>query len=614
MLRFFISLLYLILLFGIPLSSGQSKKDSASRAVNAITASYKSGKLDNGQYLDQVYSTMQSLLAENIDFSSQELIRLLKPYKDAAINSKDKTQLRKYYAIFCNQAQMTGQYGEMLYYAEKIDHLEREIKNKPSLTGTTVIMDYYATHQNPHKVKEIYARDKKYLLGIAERVDKKEISAEEMIQTAIIFEKATQALYKLGDTLGGSEAKAAIKKIATTLKNDYHADNNIISNVNYLANLATYHAALTSEGPDRLLPSFRTLEQQLADSTTPEYLKQYIEPTLVDWKLAYYLHYKNFDSAQYYLKVYEEYDKVEGNLYNKFVLKKFKAMLAYNNASYLESADELFLGVSILDSFRATLVNDIDELLYAQAKAEEQQSLLQEATVKQTNTERNLLISGIIIIALILSGVFIIQYIRHKQKNRFLEFKLNMARNIHDETGPAFLYAQMLAKAERVDRQLPDKSELETQIDRTMEVIRHLSHDLKSSDIFKLGDLTTEIRNKLAKLNTNNQYKFQIDADIEKKQFISHLQFTHIKAILNECIANSIKHADFHNIRVSIQQDGKKLKVTYNDDGQGWEVNAGNNGIGLVNMEERVMRLNGKWEVENRYPNGYTIHFFVLLR
>lgn len=592
----------------------QNQQDSARKKISELTASHKSNKLADTLYLNQVYSNMQGYLANNIFFSNKELLLLLKLYRDVALKTGNKKYLRHYYAMLSNQAQMAGRYGEELYYAEKIDHLEQETYGKPSLAALSIIMDYYSVHQAPQKAIEVYLKQKTYLKTIPRLIQSKALTVNEAVQAMIVFEKAANALYKIKDTLEGNEAQQNLLNVANAVKTNYAADDNIQSNMRYLEVLTSYHRASAIENLKLYEACFLQLENLLADTTTPTYLKQYIEPTLVDWKLAYYLHHKNSDSARYYMSKYEQSGSAEGNPYNHFLLKKQRAQLYYNEGAYRQSADEFLSAALTLDSSRGTLVKDIDEMLYAQTKAEEQQLLLDEANQKKSHTERQLLIAGIVIAALVVSGIFLLQYNRRKQRNRFIDFKLNMARNIHDETGPALLYAQALAKANRAEQPAANKSELEKQIERTMEVIRHLSHDLKSDRLVTLFDLAQQTRATLDKLNPDNEFAYSLTEDIDKKQFISHLQFTQIRALLNECITNSIKHADFKNICIALRQNGKKLTITYQDDGKGWETKPESNGIGIKNMEERVLQLNGTWKLDNRYPDGYNINITVTLR
>ncbi|MDE1193366.1 MAG: hypothetical protein PW786_14665 [Arachidicoccus sp.] len=177
-----------------------------------------------------------------------------------------------------------------------------------------------------------------------------------------------------------------------------------------------------------------------------------------------------------------------------------------------------------------------------------------------------------------------------------------MARNIHDETGPALLYAKTLAKSSRNGF---EKSELEQHIEHTMEKIRSLSHELKSNKQYTLNNLVKDLEITLKKLNYGDAFSYTIYKNIDEKHFLSHYQYSQLKAILNECITNTIRHAIFDKISIALVCKNNKLIVSYEDNGKGWQEDKSNIGIGMKNMEERISQLNGDWILHNNYPNGY---------
>jgi signal transduction histidine kinase len=271
--------------------------------------------------------------------------------------------------------------------------------------------------------------------------------------------------------------------------------------------------------------------------------------------------------------------------------------------------------IETLDSSRSMLVRDIGDMMYARAESEERQLLLDEATAKNRETEKRLFVASVIVATLLIGGLFIVQLIRRKQKNKLLQFKLNMARNIHDEANPALLYAKALVKARRLDNDLEKSgSELERHIDHTMQLIRSLSHDLKSEKQYIQNDLVTKTHNTLNKLNVCGDFTFDIHENIDKKRFVSHYQFSQIMAVLNECITNTIKHASFDKINIAFSNSGNHLTITYGDNGKGWEKQYPDKGIGIINMGERIEQINGTMKIENNYPNGYEIVISCFLR
>src|SRR5690606_13074521 len=131
--------------------------------------------------------------------------------------------------------------------------------------------------------------------------------------------------------------------------------------------------------------------------------------------------------------------------------------------------------IGMIEKIRGKRDFEVDEMMYAKAVAEDQELKLYDLHQKQQAAKQKLLAGGVAIGLLLIGAVVIVFFI---SKKKFLEYKLNLARNIHDEANPALLYAKTLARFERLKLGLENKTELESHIDDTMELLRSLSHDL----------------------------------------------------------------------------------------------------------------------------------------
>jgi signal transduction histidine kinase len=70
--------------------------------------------------------------------------------------------------------------------------------------------------------------------------------------------------------------------------------------------------------------------------------------------------------------------------------------------------------------------------------------------------------------------------------------------------------------------------------------------------------------------------------------------------VLQEALTNVAKHADANQVRVALRCDAEAVSLTVEDDGQGFEVQAGTSaGIGLLGMQERIELLGGQLEIES---------------
>ena len=284
----------------------------------------------------------------------------------------------------------------------------------------------------------------------------------------------------------------------------------------------------------------------------------------------------------------------------------------YKNALYYHELSKLYSDSLSLEDQKGVIF----EAEQKYAAAQKEKTIARMETEKVRTQARYVKIFSFVIIALLLAAVAaLIFYLRARwQRANFLGFKLNVARNIHDETGPALLYAKVLAKTERLKQNETVKSELELHLDHTMEIIRSLSHDLKSEEQFTTTSLVMKCKEVLKKLNFNNDFTYDVTDKTNSNRFLSHFQFTNLKSILQECITNTIKHADFSAINIDFIKNGNKLRIVYFDNGKGWEIGEKPAGIGMTNIKERVSKLNGEFSLDNNYPNGYRLRIDVLLQ
>jgi signal transduction histidine kinase len=86
--------------------------------------------------------------------------------------------------------------------------------------------------------------------------------------------------------------------------------------------------------------------------------------------------------------------------------------------------------------------------------------------------------------------------------------------------------------------------------------------------------------------------------------------------LVQEAFANIARHARATSVHVTLQQTERALHLIVADDGQGFDSARAQVGMGLANMRERVVALDGKIEVQSAPGQGTNVHIvvpFVLL-
>ncbi len=92
--------------------------------------------------------------------------------------------------------------------------------------------------------------------------------------------------------------------------------------------------------------------------------------------------------------------------------------------------------------------------------------------------------------------------------------------------------------------------------------------------------------------------RISVDVDLPKGKYISDRRASHLLAIVNEAMANTVRHAQAQNVNIETHDRGEFLQIQIKDDGVGLSADA-INGYGLRNMRDRTRLLNGRIDFEN---------------
>lgn len=139
--------------------------------------------------------------------------------------------------------------------------------------------------------------------------------------------------------------------------------------------------------------------------------------------------------------------------------------------------------------------------------------------------------------------------------------------------------------------------------------IRTISHDLSQRSFFEGNDfnalLLSLIKNQ--KDISNTQFKYLNDEAFEWST-IQNIYKINLYRIIQEAILNINKYANAEHCEIKIEwRDKSFLKLTINDDGNGFDIKSKKNGIGLTNMKERANSLKGQFSIESKIGEGTKI-------
>ena len=175
-----------------------------------------------------------------------------------------------------------------------------------------------------------------------------------------------------------------------------------------------------------------------------------------------------------------------------------------------------------------------------------------------------------------------------------------VGRELHDMIG-----ANISVIKQQVDKK--NKS-LISLIERTIDSVRNLSHGL-ITPLIKDDEFVDEI-NELCVLSS--------DIDLQVKSHfhnwnkdINPEKATHLYRIVQELLQNAVKHSKANHIYIQfIVDNAGKLTLMYEDDGVGFDYEnlINKNGLGLINIENRLKLINAKAFYDTKANgNGTTI-------
>lgn len=206
---------------------------------------------------------------------------------------------------------------------------------------------------------------------------------------------------------------------------------------------------------------------------------------------------------------------------------------------------------------------------------------------------------------------------RAESRHALEEERARIAKDLHDDLGANL--TQIIFLSERVEVARDDGQEVARWFD--------LIPTTAQRTIQSLDEIVWAINPRHDSLESLANYLSQFAQQ--------HLTLAHIRCVLDvptvlpsvplsaevrhnlllmtrEALHNAVTHARATEVRLSLNLDEKRLKITISDNGQGFEPESGSpHGNGLQNMRQRVSAIGGRLEISTKPGRGTTVSFFV---
>lgn len=193
-----------------------------------------------------------------------------------------------------------------------------------------------------------------------------------------------------------------------------------------------------------------------------------------------------------------------------------------------------------------------------------------------------------------------------------------MATHLHDGVAQLLGAANMNVEALgdfRDDDTAFDKILVKTKniLDDAITDVRGLSHQMMPNMLIKssLGNALQDL------IEKSNSPKLHINLKLDglQEDLDKNIQVV-IYRIIQECINNTIKHAQASKIDISVKQNTKEVETEISDNGVGFntnEVSSKSSGLGLENIKSRIDMMKGKFEIVSSKNTGTKINVKIPL-
>lgn len=313
-------------------------------------------------------------------------------------------------------------------------------------------------------------------------------------------------------------------------------------------------------------------------------------------------------------------------------------MAAYNfQENYRIGNDSLF------EAAKTKSILELDVKYQSEKKEKElavhkSQLLQKEIKLKQRNNM--LLLLGLGLLSAVLLGYLFVRQQRLKnrqlqQENELNEAKakleteqklqeqrLRISRDLHDNIGSQLTFVisslDNLKYAKNVPMEVANdrlgnlSAFTRTTITELRDTIWAMNHDRIS--IADLKERLTGQLNQAANAGVETTFKLDIDESLDESTSFSALKGMHLFRIIQEAINNAMKYANASLIHIIVTKDKDDLKVTVQDNGDGFSKESVVMGNGLRNMQQRVDELEGTLEILSSADKGTTVLFNVPLK
>lgn len=378
-----------------------------------------------------------------------------------------------------------------------------------------------------------------------------------------------------------------------------------------LANLA--HSNFIEGNSNRILENYDDAYQIGVDTDDYRVL------TFIDFYRAYYFKEKKPNEikkslfyAKRALKISRKIASNDRTLINLCFLAEIDDE---NSLKYVKEFKKLS---DSLNNMKFHTKNSMMGIEYATIKKQkENDALLKDNLKKQKKFERTKQLGVIMLLSIVAIVLFItillVRFRYRKFKMGFEEelMKAKIKEKERLEIGKR-LGEDVAGTLKSVKNQLESSEELRLALETEMvsDVIESFSQELKIRN-FDDVSFKNQVKTLIKSYNKKNLKLVLKGLDNLNLKRTTDSQKQALFLGIRESIQNTVKHADATLIDIVFSVTKNVAKVVIIDNGRGFNINSKRNGIGLKNIQERILELKGDFLIQSKINIGTTIQISV---
>ncbi|MCE7044112.1 sensor histidine kinase [Dyadobacter sp. CY312] len=618
------AILFLIgfLLWGI---DGFGQKNTPAREWESLLSDYVSKSVHDTVYLRKVEVLAGQSLKE------PQLKQRLATFRKIAWSKESYHPYRaSYYGILANHSIAIHQEGFSIYYLQKQEEeLKKSVGYVNSLSEPRLLLAIYGRDEqsNIDKRLGIFQDNLPFLKSLPGLLKKQQVHYLTCFNAMTILNHAAQIYAKKEDSL----KVLAICNLSEGIFREIEKDAGFNKIRRQQCRLLLY---MTEHARAKVLKDTRQQWTVLHDAETfvramqtesPSAWLRAFERAVLTKMIDFNIKQNQTDSSRYYFNILKKQVASDsknsfGDGATKYLL--YSSILSAKENNYRSAYDTLLKAYEINDSIIATKTADIHNNMYANMVAEQRTEQLVTAEIEKGN--RNIVIFVISTLLIIAVASFILrQKARDAKMKRQIEYLNNttqiqiaeleakantvqkkLGMELHDGISGNLVHICNHLATELMGEVDPEKRDRLQQLSdlakKTYIATREKSHEWYTQGTEdELDAFSKSVEKIVSNALAGDNYEKQIEVDHLSLEKVSPLTRVHLLRIIQEAMANIIKHARASKIKLFIYEEDHSLTLQITDDGRGFDTNPKTNtkGVGLQSIRNRIQEMNGSLDI-----------------